>query len=197
MNTSRVNEDSAFLQRIEQLLKWGAYLLFWIGTALVAAMLIQIVLDVVLKYVFNQPVPMTTEMVAHYYMVAVVFLPLPLVELRNASVSVDLFYRMFGSYARRAIMLLAYAGQIFFFGILGYQSWLDAVEAMHARKYVYLDFRLETWPATFFLPAGFYLAALISVLRIVQVATRRDWEHVVELLSIDESTTGQAASEKN
>lgn len=197
MSSVQDRAEGALLRTVEQWLRWGAYALFWLGTLLVGAMLIQVVLDVVLKYVFNRPVPMTAEMVAHYYMVAVVFLPLPLIELRNASVSVDLFYRMFGPQLRRVIMLLAYAGQIFFFGILAYQSGLDALDALHARKFVYLDFRLDTWPATFFLPAGFFLAFLVSVLRLIQVVSRSDWEDVVELRSVDEAAAAAAALEKN
>lgn len=171
---------------VERWLVWASFALFWVATALIAAMLIHIVIDVVLKYVVNNPVPMTAEMVAHYYMVAAVFLPMPLVELRNASVSVDLFYRMFGAAYRRVIILLAYLTQMFFFAVLAYQSWFDALEAFRVGKFVYLDFKLITWPAAFFLPSGFALAALVSVLRIVQVLTRSDWQHVVEGESLDE-----------
>lgn len=176
----------SFDARVERWLRRASFALFWVATALVAAMLVHIVLDVVLKYVFNTPVPMTAEMVAHYYMVAVVFLPMPLVELRNASVSVDLFYRMFGAPLRRAVLVAAYVTQALFFGVLAYQSSIDAVDAMKAGKFVYLDFKLVTWPGTFFLPAGFFLATLVSVLRVVQVVTRSDWQHVVELHSLDE-----------
>jgi TRAP-type C4-dicarboxylate transport system permease small subunit len=196
LNATTSHTGSAFLLHVERWLRWASFALFWLATALVAAMMIHIVLDVVLKYAFNRPLPMTVEMVAHYYMVAVVFLPMPLVELRNAGVSVDLFYRMFGQHARRGIMLLAYLGQIAFFGILAYQSGLDALEAMKARKFVYLDFRLDTWPAAFFLPAGFALATLVSMLRFVQVTVRSDWEHVVELKMLDEPSAALSPLEK-
>jgi len=196
LNATPPHTGSAFLSHVERLLRWGSYALFWLATALVAAMLIHIVLDVVLKYLLNKPLPMTVEMVAHYYMVAVVFLPLPLVELRNAGVSVDLFYRMFGQHARRGIILVAYLGQIAFFGLLAYQSGLDALDAMQARKFVYLDFRLDTWPAAFMLPAGFALAALVSMLRFVQVTVRSDWEHVIELKMLDDASAALSPLEK-
>jgi TRAP-type C4-dicarboxylate transport system permease small subunit len=196
LNATPSHTGSVLLTHVERWLRWGSYALFWLATALVAAMLIHIVLDVALKYLFNKPLPMTVEMVAHYYMVAVVFLPMPLVELRNAGVSVDLFYRMFGQHARRSIMLLAYLGQIAFFGILAYQSSLDALEAMQARRFVYLDFRLDTWPAAFMLPAGFALATLVSMLRFVQVTVRSDWEHVVELKMLDDPSAALSPLEK-
>ena len=196
MNATPPHTEPAFLSTLERWLRWGSYALFWLATAMVAAMLVHIVLDVALKYLFNRPLPMTVEMVAHYYMVAVVFLPMPLVELRNAGVSVDLFYRMFGPNARRSIMLLAYFGQILFFGILAYQSGLDALEAMQSRKFVYLDFRLDTWPAAFMLPAAFALATLVSILRFVQVTVRSDWEDVVELKMLDDPSAALAPLEK-
>ena len=186
MTAPRDHAPGAFLRRSEQLLKWASHALMWLASLLVAAMLVQMIADVVLKYAFNSPIPMTAEMVANYYMVAVVFLPLPLVEFNNASVSVDLFYRMFGAAYRRVLMLLAYLGQLFFFGILSYQSFLDALEATQVRKFVYTDFRLEIWAGTYFLPLGFALATLVCVLRIQQILARSDWEQVVEHRTLDE-----------
>jgi TRAP-type C4-dicarboxylate transport system permease small subunit len=174
------------LQLVERLLKWSSNALFWVATALVVAMLLHVTLDVTLKLMFNRPLPFTVEMVAHYYMVAVVFLPLPLVELRNSNVSVDLFYRMFASPSRRTLMLLAYVGQVFFFGVLAWQSWFDALDAMKTRKFIYTEGRLDIWPSAFFLPFGFSLAALVSVLRIQQVATLNDWERITAVQSFDE-----------
>lgn len=172
--------------RIEQWLRWASNALFWVATILVAAMLVHVVVDVTLKLLLNRPVPFTVEMVAHYYMVAVVFLPLPLVEFRNSGVSVDLFYRMMPAPSRRTLMLLSYVAQVFFFGVLAYQSWFDALDAMKARKFVYTEGRLDIWPPAFFLPFGFFLAALVSLLRIGQVATRSDWEHLTAVQSFDE-----------
>ena len=119
---------------------------------------------------------------------AIVFLPLPLVEFRNSGVSVDLFYRMMGARSRRALLLLAYVGQVFFFGVLAWQSWFDALDAMKARKFIYTEGRLDIWVSSFFLPFGFFLAALVSLLRIQQVATRDDWEHLTTVQSFDDPT---------
>jgi TRAP-type C4-dicarboxylate transport system permease small subunit len=186
MSTSHDISAGPLLRRTELLLRWSSNALFWVAVTLVAAMMVHVVVDVTLKLVFNRPVPFTVEMVAHYYMVAVVFLPLPLVEFRNSGVSVDLFYRMMAAPSRRTLMLLSYVAQVFFFGVLAYQSWLDALDAMKAGKFVYTEGRLDIWPPAFFLPFGFFLAALVSLLRIQQVATRSDWERLSAVQNFDD-----------
>ena len=188
MNAASHHTPGSFGQRIEVVLRWASNALFWVAVTLVGAMMVHVVIDVTLKLLINRPIPFTVEMVAHYYMVAVVFLPMPLVEFRNSGVSVDLFYRMMAAPARRSLMLLAYVGQVFFFGVLAYQSWLDALDAMKAGKFIYTEGRLFIWPSGYFLPFGFFLAALVSLLRIQQVLTRSDWEHITAVQNFDESS---------
>lgn len=143
-----------------------------------AAMMLHVFADVAMKYLFNSPIPGTAEVVAHYYMVAAVFLPLPYVETRNVGIAVDLFYNIFGASGRRATMFLALVGQIVFFGLLAYQSSLDAWHSFEIGEYISSQIIVTIWPATFFLPLGFSLAGVVSVLRIVQLVTRPDWEEV-------------------
>ncbi|AJE49220.1 TRAP transporter small permease [Celeribacter indicus] len=168
------------MKAVEHALKYCAYLLIALAGLSLLAMMIHVFADVVLKYFFNDPIPGTAEVVARYYMVAAVFLPLPLVELRNSGVAVDLFYGMFGTAMRRLMVLVAYLGQLCFFSILAWQSWADAMRAMAKGEYVDGQIVVIVWPASFFLPAGFGIAALVSLLRIVQVLLRDDWEDVVE-----------------
>ena len=60
------------------------------GVALVLMML-HIVADVATKYLFNDPIDGTTEIVAAYYMVAVVFMPLAYVTFAEGHLIVELF----------------------------------------------------------------------------------------------------------
>ena len=151
-----------------------------IGTAglLLMCMLVHMCADVAMKYVFNSPIPGTAEVVAYYYMVAAVFLPLPFVEVKNGGVSVDLFYNMMGKVSRRVLLSLAYLVQIVFFGLLAWQSSIDAFEALAKRELVEGQINVYIWPARFFLPIGFGLASIVSLLRLYQVLTQKNWETV-------------------
>ncbi len=54
-------------------------------------MMMQTVVDIVLRSAFNRPIEGNLEVVSLYHMVAVVFLPLALVELKHEHISVDMF----------------------------------------------------------------------------------------------------------
>ena len=161
---------------VENALAFLSRLLVHATALCLAAMMLHVFADVVLKYLANNPVPGTAEVVAHYYMVAAVFLPLPFVEIRNSAISVDLFYNFFGAWPRWVMLVLAYAGQTVFFALLAYQSSLDAWASFGIGEYVMSQVRVTVWPAAFFLPIGFGVACLVSLLRIFQLFTRKDWE---------------------
>lgn len=166
------------LSVLEKILAGLARVLIWLAALLLAAMAVHVTADVLMKYIFNKPIPGTAEVVARYYMLAVVFLPLPFAELRNSGISVDLIYNLFGRPVRRATMLFAYLGQTAFFGLLAYQSSLDAIGAFERGEYVDGQITVYTWPGYFFLPMGLWVVAAICVLRILQVLLRSDWEQV-------------------
>ena len=171
---------------IETLMYKLALLLVWLAGLFLVAMMVQVFADVAMKYLFNSPIPGTAEIVARWYMVAAVFLPLPYVEMRNSGISVDLFYNMFGPGLRRLIMLLAYLGQTLFFGLLAYQSTFDALKSYSRGEYIDGQIAVVIWPAFFFLPIGLWLATAISIYRIFQTLTRSDWEDLLEFNSYDE-----------
>ncbi|WP_108258537.1 TRAP transporter small permease [Mangrovicoccus ximenensis] len=166
------------MQAIERILTLSAKLLVWLSGAFLLAMAVHVCLDVGMKYFLNKPIPGTAEIVARYYMLAAVFLPLAFVEARNTGISVDLFYGMFGPRLRRACVVLAFIGQLAFFSLLTWQSFHDAMKAMAKNEYIDGQITVYTWPATFMLPAGLGFAAAISLLRLVQALTRDDWEEV-------------------
>lgn len=165
-------------ERIDWLLGVLARLLVGVASAFLAAMAVHVFVDVALKNLFNAPIPATDEVVGRYYMIGVVFLPLPFVETRNAAVSVDLLYDRAGLTARRLMLLLAYAGQTILFGLLACQSSIDAAKSFAIREYVSSQIVLTVWPASFLLPIGFSIAGLVSILRLYQIVTRPDWERV-------------------
>ena len=163
---------------IESGLRLLSNLLIAVAGICLALMMVHVIADVALKYVANAPIPGTAEIVAHYYMVAAVFLPLPLVELNNRAIFVDLFYHMMRPLLQRTSMLLAYGAQIAFFGVLAWQTSHDAMAAYAKGDLVEGIVNVIIWPGRFFLPIGFWLAVAVSVLRFLQVMTRRDWAEV-------------------
>ena len=168
------------MKTIENILRFLSRLLAWLSAVCIMLMMLHVCGDVILKYAIKKPIIGTAEVVAYYYMVAAVFLPLPLVEFRNAGVSVTLFYDLIKSVpVKRMMTVVAYIGQILFFAMLAYRGWLDALISFGKLEIVEGQTTIFIWPGTFFLPLGFGLAVLVSTLRLFQVMFKPDWERIV------------------
>lgn len=165
---------------IEKPLRWTSTLLIWGAVVALALMMVHVCADVFMKYVLNDPIPGTAEVVAFYYMVAAVFLPLPLVELGNKSISVDLFWNIFPGLLQRVTVFIAYAMQLAFFVILARQTGFDALEAWGKNELVEGIVPILVWPGRFFLPAAFWLASLVSLLRMAEILFALDWRDRIQ-----------------
>ncbi|KAA0014589.1 TRAP transporter small permease [Billgrantia pellis] len=167
-----------FHEKLELPFRWGARCLIAIAVLNLAAMMLHVCADVIMKYVFNSPIPGTAEIVAYYYIVAAVFLPLPLVELGNKSISVDLFWNNFHAWIQRSSAFLAYGAQVAFFTILALRTGEDALRSLARNELVEGIIPVLIWPGRFFLPAAFWLATFVSVLRMAQVACSPHWREL-------------------
>ena len=61
-------------------LGWVSRIITYAATALAALMMVHVTLDVILSQFIAEPLPGTVDYVSYYYMVGLVFLPLPFVE---------------------------------------------------------------------------------------------------------------------
>ncbi len=137
-----------------------------LGAAVLLLMVLHIVADVTSKYLFNYPLPGTLYIVAHYYMVACVFMPIAMVEQTRGNISVDLFYRMVPRPAQVALTVLGTIATLTFFALLGYRSVFDALKAMAKGEYIDGTIILQIWPSRFVLPICFALAILTLLTRL-------------------------------
>lgn len=160
---------------LETVLLWGARGLIALAALNLAAMMLHVIADVVMKYLFVAPIPGTAEIVAYYYMVAAVFLPLPLVELGNKAISVDLFWMRYPGWLQRITLFLAYLLTVTFFVILARQTSIDAMRAYAKGDLVEGIVPVLIWPGRFMLPASFWFAAGVAGLRALQVLLSSDW----------------------
>ncbi len=146
-----------------------------IGTAFAAClvmllMMLHITLDVGVRYFLNGQIVGTLEWVSFYYMVALVFLALGYVEMKNENIRVDLFVQMMPQGLQLGLYVFACVLGLVFFGMLFWQSLLDAVGATRRGEEAMSNFRFLIWPARWALPIGFaglLLAVLANLLRAV------------------------------
>lgn len=149
-------------------------MLLVLGCLFLAAMMIQITVDVLLRSVFNLGVPATLELVSYYYMVGAVFLPLSYVERYHAHIEVDLFTQLLPGSARFVLYLFACLVGLCFFGVLTYQTFFDAVSATIQKQTVMSNFIFYIWPSRWALPVGFAAACLAIVNNMLIACARRE-----------------------
>ena len=75
---------------IGRILAGASTALAWLAGVALNLMMLHIAADVVARYIFNSPLHGTVEIVSAYYMVAVVFLPLAMIERSNGHIVVEL-----------------------------------------------------------------------------------------------------------
>lgn len=124
------------------------------------SMMIVVVLDVSLKYLFRQPVPGTLEMVSYSFMAACAFLPFAFVQKREGHILMTLATDWLPENTLRflvGVTSLVGAAYMFLF------AWSSAVEAVEmtsigeSTSAIYFEIRI--WPARWFVPIGTGLMA--------------------------------------
>ena len=156
---------------IERSLRWAADIRTVLAAICLLLMMLQMVLDVALKYFLNAPIEGNLEIVSFYHMVGVVFLPLAMVELRHEHINVDLFVRPLPKTFQSFIYAFGCLISATFFAMLAYQTYLDALKATHIGEVMMGSSFVTIWPSRWALPAGFtvlYLAMLLHAWRAIR-----------------------------
>jgi TRAP-type C4-dicarboxylate transport system permease small subunit len=150
----------------------GRALAFAGGVAMIL-MMAHIVIDVAMKFFFNDPIDGTTEIVAAYYMVAIVFLPLAYVTFTEGHLFVELFTaRMSG---RPLTLLTGFTG-LFTLAYLTFAIYYTGEEAiLRTRDGEAWETSVDLvaiWPSRWLLPLG--LAAMAVVVLVQSIGQLRD-----------------------
>jgi TRAP-type C4-dicarboxylate transport system permease small subunit len=131
----------------------------------VGLMCLHIVVEIVANSVFRMPIEGTTEIVARWYMVALVFLPLAIIQRRNGHIKAGVFTDLLSP---RALMLLEACIAILmaaFSFLFAWYSGIDAVEATKQREsFELMRGTMTVWPTRWFVPIGFATMGFVALL---------------------------------
>lgn len=140
-----------------------------IGGVALVLMMVHINLDVIGKYVFGIPIQGTIEIVSAYYMVAVVFLPLAMVERADAHITVELVSQHLPERAHEILVALASLAAALYFALFTWQTWLDAVSKFEVGETTVGNVVVVVWPSRFMLPIGLGLITVLLVYKAVRL----------------------------
>lgn len=143
-------------------------LLTAIGAMAVLALLIHVSLDVVLRNLRGTPIPATYEIVTHYYMVGIAFLPLAWVERKGAMVRIDLVHGMLPLRGQRITDRVVTLISALVYAMLTWVTLRTALTNSGNASFIMTNnVRVVTWPAYWLPPAGLALAALVTAMRVI------------------------------
>lgn len=139
-----------------------------LGTLGIAAMLIHVTLDVVLRSTMSYSIPATLEIVTRYYMVTLALLPLAWVEHQRNMIAVEAVTDVLGERFKAWTDVLVAMISLLIYFIFMMATWTKAVEQFERGAYVMsLDFPMAVWPTYFVIPVSFGLACLVCLIRLI------------------------------
>ena len=155
-----------------------ADLLLGAGIVVAILMAIHVVADVVAKFLFNFPLAGTLEIVAHYYMVGLIFFPLAYVQRRDGHIAADLLTRFIPPLLRDWISCVSCLAMAGFCGLLVWRSAIDALRSFEIAEAVQTSgYFVYIFPARWFVPVGLAVMgcfALLQAARLAVKVTRRN-----------------------
>ena len=157
------------LRAIESVASRVSGLVAMIGGIILFVMMVQVSLDVALKYLLNRPIPSTLEIVSAYYMVALVFLPLGVVTRDHELLEVELFTQHLPPRKIAFFKLLGCViGAVYVFFL--FKEGIE--EAFHKTEigevWETATFDIPVWGARWFYPIGTFLMGIYLVLYAIE-----------------------------
>lgn len=143
----------------------GLVLLAEIGIVL---MLLLIVSDVLSRGFLNVPIPGTDAIVASYFMVATIFLPLALLQILDENIAVDALYGLMPASIQLVFVVVAHLCALVFYALLGWIYYHVAVEAIEIREFVSGTWDVPIWPARLIMPVGLCLGSLAALFKMLE-----------------------------
>ncbi|TRW99219.1 TRAP transporter small permease [Paracoccus sp. M683] len=150
------------------------------GGLVLIAMMLQVVIDVLMRSFLGAGFPATADLVGKYYMVAVSLLPLALTELKRRHIEATIFTQNLTGTPLRLVQLFGFLVFAAVLAVMLYGSTNEALSKMASGAYIEAGtMRFVTWPSYWIPPFSFGLALIVMLIRIFEVLTGRftDGDH--------------------
>ncbi|WP_186391218.1 MULTISPECIES: TRAP transporter small permease [unclassified Pannonibacter] len=135
------------------------------GVTIITLMILQICLDAALRTTAGLPLPGTVEIVSNYYMVALSFLPAALVQRQGRNIEATFLYSSLPRVLKRAADLFARLLAIIIYGLITWQTFLDAMTKTRVKAYALAGtIEIPVWPCYWLVPLSFGLLVIALAL---------------------------------
>lgn len=140
-----------------------------VGLIAIVAMLINVVLDVLLRGLFNSPVQGTLELMTYWYMVAIALIGMWAAQTSDEHITVSILSEKSSPWARHWLQLFVGLITVGYVALIAFFGFTTAMENMATGEYAGAS-RLPIWPARFLIPLGLGAFAVTLTLQLVRAA---------------------------
>lgn len=175
--------EGGTLSRMNAALSAGVY---WVGRGLsllsslfmlvgmicIVLMILHVTSDVLGRYLFSRPVLGTIVIVAHLYLIIMVFLSIAVAEEKRSHISVEIFYDLFPRWGRRLLDVISGTLTMLIISMLAIAGYHEAVRRTARGDSMEQGSALiQIWPGYWAIPLGAGLMVLIAGYRVLVLIT--------------------------
>lgn len=153
--------------RISAILAWVERGLMVISSAAMAAIMVIVVADVTMRYIFGAPLSWSYSVIGLYLMVAVFFFALSDTLQNHGHIAIDIFQHRIPLRLRHFSMSAGYALSTVIMALIGWQAWLRFKSAYLNDDRIAAIIAWPTWIAYFIVMVGCAVVTLRCLYRTV------------------------------
>ena len=165
-------------ERIDAFIKIIENITMYIASICLIVMTSLITVDSIFRYFLNKPIIGVLEVTENILMVGIVYLGLSYTSRGDGHIRVDIFSRKFPKKLQRINMFIFNIVAVVFFSIIGYQAWLQTVNAIQINQLSSGAVEFPMAPAYFLVVLG---AILLSVRLFMEAIKQLFKENEVKL----------------
>jgi TRAP-type C4-dicarboxylate transport system permease small subunit len=152
-----------------------ARLMVWASMAIMLLMALHVSASVISRWTFGSDIPLTLELTAYYYMVALTFLPLALIDLTHRHIRAEFLYALMPRAVRYVLALAIRLSMVGFLGFLTWRTWLSAQGRTRVgEEIVSMMGYFPIWPARWIVPVGLAMATIAAAVLVFRALLGRD-----------------------
>jgi TRAP-type C4-dicarboxylate transport system permease small subunit len=159
------------LEKIENFLQKLRLALVALSGAALICMVLMITLDVLLRFIFNAPLPASLEM-SQLFEPHVVFLPMAFALATSSHVRVSLFTQHFRGRLKKGVEIFDFSIATIFFGLFFYWGWLHFWASFKINEIMLASIKLYWWTGKLAMPLGFLLITVECLYEMVVIISR-------------------------
>lgn len=140
-----------------------------IGGVCTVLMMVQIVADVLSRWLFGAPLSGTMEVVSVYYLVPLTFFPLAAIQFADRHIAVDMFVQLLPADMRRPLALAMSVLALVFTGWLAFVSFEEAIGGYQIGEVIETAASVMIiWPSRFILAIGIFFMVVVLAMQLIE-----------------------------